>query len=144
MEGISALNQYVISLLAVLIGSAVGGTARYWVSGFAHRCFGERFPWGTLAVNVSGAVLIGILAALAAGAAPLASATEAQKLLIVGVCGSYTTVSSFALQTLAQVRDAQWLSALINVFASLALCMLGVWLGFRLSSLILGLPGGLT
>ena len=138
---VSAVSNYLINLLAVVIGSAAGGTARYWVSDITHRWLGERFPWGTLAVNVSGAVLVGILAALATGAAPLASAAEAQKLLIIGVCGSYTTVSSFALQTLALARDGQWQFALVNVFASLGLCMLGVWLGLRLSALALGLPG---
>lgn len=135
------MSSYLINLSAVFIGSAVGGAARYWVSGITHRRLGDRFPWGALAVNVSGSILVGILAVLAAGTAPLASAEEAQKLLIIGICGSYTTVSSFALQTLALARDRQWSAALVNIFASLGLCMIGVWLGVRLGSLIFGLPG---
>lgn len=130
-----------MNLTAAVIGSAVGGTARYWVSGMTHRWLGERFPWGTLAVNVTGAILVGILAALVSRGAPLVSAVEAQKLLIVGVCGSYTTVSSFALQTLALARDGQWRLALANIFASLGFCLLGVWLGLRLMSLLFGLFG---
>ncbi|WP_290652041.1 fluoride efflux transporter CrcB [Aquisalimonas sp.] len=133
------MSQYLVDLLAVLLGSAVGGAARYWVSGVVNRWLGERFPWGTLVANVSGAVLIGILAALATDSAALSAAPQAQLLLIVGVCGSYTTVSSFALQTLALARDAQWLPAAINVLASLGLCMLGVWLGFGLAMQALGL-----
>ncbi|WP_305041989.1 CrcB family protein, partial [Geoalkalibacter sp.] len=101
------MSTYLMNLAAAVIGSALGGTARYWVSGVTHRWLGERFPWGTLAVNVSGSVLVGILAALAGGSSLFSSSVTAQKLLIVGVCGSYTTVSSFALQTLALARDGQ-------------------------------------
>lgn len=134
------MSTYLMNLAAAVIGSAVGGTARYWVSGLTHRWLGERFPWGTLAVNVSGSVLVGILAALASGSSLLVSAVAAQKLLIVGVCGSYTTVSSFALQTLALARDGQWLAALGNIFASLGFCLLGVWLGLHLMAAALGMP----
>ena len=107
-------------LLIVLVGGIVGGVARYAVSGFVARRIGETFPWGTLVVNISGSFAIGLLAAwlgahAAGGSIWIAAA--------VGVLGSYTTVSSFSLQTLALARDGEWLLVVQNVLLSLALCL---------------------
>lgn len=132
-------TQHLTNLLAVFIGSALGGTARYWVGGVVQRRLGERFPWGTLAVNVTGALLIGVLAALAQLAVAPMTTPEAQRLLIVGICGSYTTVSSFALQTLALSRDGQHLAALGNILGSLLLCLAAVWMGLHGTTAALGL-----
>ncbi|WP_429886150.1 fluoride efflux transporter CrcB [Geoalkalibacter halelectricus] len=137
------MTGYFSNLLAVLVGSAIGGALRYWISGLVQGRMGDRFPWGTLAVNVTGSFLVGILAVLATTTSPLAVG-EAQKFLIVGICGSYTTVSSFALQTLALARNAQWRSALGNIVASLGFCMLGVWLGFYLAGRVFAATGGLS
>lgn len=113
-----------LHLALVAIGGALGGLARHLVSLAIARRFGEAFPWATLAVNVSGAAAIGALAALwleeggpAPGALPLWAG------LAVGVLGSYTTVSTFALQTLALLRRGLVGRAAANVAASTALCL---------------------
>lgn len=106
----------------VVLGSAFGGTARYWLSGVVGRRAGETFPWGTMAVNVSGAFAIGIVAALAAGGGWAAS-HHAWRLAVIGFLGSYTTVSSFSLQTLALARDGEWWQAAANIALSVVLCL---------------------
>jgi len=116
-----------MDLLAVVLGSALGGMARFWLSGFVASRIGETFPWGTLAVNASGALAIGLVAAAAAGAGYLGP--HGWHFAVFGFLGSYTTVSSFSLQTLLLARDGEWRRAAANVGLSLALCLSAVGLG---------------
>lgn len=114
-----------LPLALVLAGGMIGGIGRYAVSGFVGRRIGETFPWGTLVVNASGALAIGILAAWLreeSGGIWIAAAA--------GVLGSYTTVSSFSLQTLALARDGERLLAGLNVLCSLAVCLGAVLVGY--------------
>ena len=120
------------ALLWVAVGAAVGGAMRFWVSGVVARHVGETFPWGTLAVNVSGAFAIGLFAASAQAGAGMAAAVEARHLVVTGGLGSYTTVSSFSLQTLNLARDGEWLRVLGNVALSLVLCLGAAALGLAL------------
>jgi fluoride exporter len=110
-------------LAVVVLGGALGGAARYWVSGVVGRAVGETFPWGTMAVNVSGALCIGAAAGWLLPAGPGDGQVTLWAALVVGVLGSYTTVSSFSLQTLALVRDGAWRHAAFNVLLSLMLCL---------------------
>jgi CrcB protein len=103
--------------------------ARYWCSGLIARHVGETFPWGTLLVNVSGCLVIGFVAALTAPEGRLFVSSSARTFVMAGVCGGYTTFSSFSLQTLALAADRQWLKAGANCVLSLALCLAAVWLG---------------
>ena len=93
----------------VALGSILGGTARFWLSGFVARRIGETFPWGTVVVNVSGAFLLGILAASAASHGIFA-AEKARQFAAIGILGTYTTVSSFSLQTLSLARDGDMIA----------------------------------
>ena len=124
-------------LLWIAAGSAVGGVARYLVSGLVARTVGETFPWGTMTVNVSGSLAVGLLAAThdAGSLSPLAwQAAE------VGFLGSYTTVSSFALNSLTLARDGEWPRAAANAGLSLALCLVAAALGFAAGAALSG-PG---
>ena len=95
------------------------------------RHFGEHLPWGTIIVNVSGSLLIGILAGLVSlDGRPLVS-PDARALLMVGLCGGYTTFSSFSLQTLNLARNGEWLWAGANIFLSVVVCLIAVWLGYQ-------------
>ena len=123
----------------VIIGSALGGMARYGVSGTVARRIGETFPWGTLTVNVVGSFVIGLFAALVAPGGALGGERMVGAFVMTGICGGYTTFSSFSLQTLNLARDGEWPRALANVVASTVLCLLAVWAGFALAALI---PGG--
>ena len=113
----------------IAIGSAVGGVARYWCSGIAARLIGETFPWGTLIVNVIGSLVIGFFATLTGPDGRVFVSSTARAFVMIGLCGGYTTFSSFSIQTLALVHDGEWLQAGANIAASVILCLLAVWLG---------------
>lgn len=121
----------------VALGSVLGGTARFWLSGFVARRVGETFPWGTMVVNVSGAILLGILAASAASHGIFA-AVRPWQFAATGILGTYTTVSSFSLQTLALARDGEMMRAAGNMVVSLSLCLLAVTSGFTAGLYVLG------
>ena len=91
----------------------------------------HAFPWGTLVVNVSGSFVIGLLAAFA-GSAGLLGSHGFRLFFMAGVCGGYTTFSSFSLQTLNLLREGNWLYAAGNALLSVLLCLIGVWLGYLL------------
>ncbi|KAA0010865.1 CrcB family protein [Billgrantia pellis] len=111
----------------VALGGAMGGMARLAVSDLFARRMGSGFPWGTLTVNLSGALLAGVLLGwLGSGA------TTAWLGLVVGGLGGYTTVSSLSLQTLALWQSGRHEAALVNllgtVIVGMALAALGWWL----------------
>jgi len=116
-------------MMWVAFGSVFGGIARFWLSGFVARRVGETFPWGTMVINVSGAFLIGMLAASAAGHGTFA-AVRPWQFAVTGFLGCYTTVSSFSLQTLSLARDGETPLAALNLVLSLSLCLLAVTAGF--------------
>ena len=89
-----------LAYLWIAIGGALGSVGRYWFSGVVARHFGETFPWGTLLVNVSGSLVIGFFATLTgADGRWLVPAWFRQQFFMLGLCGGYTTFSSFSLQT---------------------------------------------
>ena len=125
-----------LAYLWVAIGGALGGVSRFWLSGLVAARFGETFPWGTLVINVTGSFLIGIFAGFATpeGRIDPQSRVFATQFLMIGICGGYTTFSSFSLQTLNLLRDREWLYAGGNIILSVVLCMIAVWLGYLLGS----------
>ena len=114
---------------SVAIGAALGGVARYGLSGLIARSFGETFPWGTLVVNVAGSFLIGMVAVVTGPDGRLLVGTAARQFMMVGVLGGFTTFSSFSLQTLTLIQDGEWLYAAGNVLSSVLFCLAAVWLG---------------
>lgn len=116
--------------LLIALGSAIGGAARYWCTQIVAAHMGEAFPWGTLAVNASGSLIIGMLGALSQANALWQPGHEARLFLMVGVLGGFTTFSAFSLQTLNLLREGEWLYAAANVAASMVVCLLAVWVGF--------------
>jgi len=90
---------------------------------------GETFPWGTLIVNVVGSFIIGFFATLTGPDGRIFVGTTARQFVMVGLCGGYTTFSSFSLQTLNLVSDGEWVQASFNIAGSVVLCLLAVWLG---------------
>ena len=132
-----------LAYLWVAIGGALGSVARYGIGGLVSEKLGQTFPWGTIFVNVSGSFVIGFLGALTIPEGRLnpQSRVFATQFLITGLCGGYTTFSSFSLQTLNLLRDGEWLYAGGNVLLSVCLCMVAVWLGFLLGSAVNSMKG---
>jgi CrcB protein len=127
--------------LWIALGSALGGVARYWSSGFVAAHVGETFPFGTMAVNVVGSFVIGFFATLTAPDGRLFVSSDTRQFVLMGVCGGYTTFSSFSFGTLALVRDGEWAWAGLNILLSVALCLVAVWLGYIAASAINQLKG---
>jgi CrcB protein len=111
------------SYLLVFLGSALGGAGRYLCSGLVARRVGETFPWGTFFVNVVGSFVIGLVYGLTSIGVPL------REFVMVGICGGYTTFSSFSLQTLTLIREDELLRAGANVVCSVVACVAAAWLG---------------
>ena len=115
--------------LWVAAGAALGGVSRYWLSGLVAEHIGETFPWGTLVINVTGSFVIGFFAALTGPDGRVLAGTNVRQFVMTGICGGYTTFSSFSLQTLNLTRDGEFLYAGGNVTFSVVLCLFAVWLG---------------
>ncbi len=116
--------------LLVGVGGPIGGASRFVVSDAVGLRWGTTFPWGTLVVNVTGALLIGVFVGFARVYAGAFDGPLTRDLIITGVLGGYTTVSSFSLQTINLVLDRRAGLAVLNVIASTTLCLIAVALGY--------------
>lgn len=125
-----------MTYLWIALGSAIGGVGRFWLAGLLARSIGEVFPWGTFVVNVTGSFAIGFIGFLTGPDGRLLVAPDARLFMMVGICGGYTTFSSFSLQTLILARDGDFLRAGLNVVASVIACLVAVWLGSVAAMLI--------
>ena len=119
-----------IAYLWIAIGGALGSVARYAGASLVTQWFGEAFPWGTMMVNVTGSFVIGLFAALTGPDGRVLVSPVARQFVMVGVCGGYTTFSSFSLQTLNLVREGQIAYAGANIVLSVFSCLAAVWLGY--------------
>jgi CrcB protein len=125
----------------VAAGGALGTAARYWLSGIVANAFGQTFPWGTLIINVTGSFIIGFFATLTGPDGRLLVGGSARQFVMVGLCGGYTTFSSFSLQTLNLMNDGEWLYAGGNVLGSVTRCLFFVWLGATAAATLNQLKG---
>ena len=116
------------SLLYVAIGGAAGSVLRAVA---AYAIPNGRLPWATLLVNIVGSLLIGWLLARMS---PLGEENlRAHSFWVVGVCGGFTTFSSFSWQTFEQMQKGQWGAAVANVVLSVVVCLLATWAGWRIA-----------
>jgi CrcB protein len=125
-----------MTYLWVATGGALGSMARFWIGGLVSAKFGESFPWGTLLINITGSFLIGIFFGVTGTEGKWLAAPNTRAFLMTGICGGYTTFSSFSLQTLTLMREGEWFGAGANCVASVALCLIAVWLGFLLATML--------
>lgn len=126
-----------MTYVAIAAGGAAGGALRYLVGGIVDRRFAGSFPWGTWVVNATGALLIGLFAGLIARYDWPSGAWSGA--LVIGLCGSYTTVSSFSLQALYLFRGERHVAAATYVLSSVAACLLATLAGYVLAGS--GAPG---
>ena len=111
------------------LGGALGTIARYWLNGVVSTYF-VSFPMGTLVINVTGSFLITFFGTLTDTDGRWRVSPTGRMFFMTGICGGYTTFSSFSLQTLNLARDGEWLYAGLNVLLSVALCLIAAWLGY--------------
>jgi CrcB protein len=114
-------------MLAIAGGGALGALLRFWVSGWTYGLLGRGFPWGTLAVNLIGSLIMGLAYALLVER--LALASEWRAFLMVGFLGAFTTFSTFSIETLTLMEDGELLKAMLNAVISVILCITAAWIG---------------
>lgn len=117
------------SFFWVMVGGALGTGARFAISGLAAQRWGETFPWGTILINITGSFLISLFAGLVGPNGRWLVGPLGRQFLMYGICGGYTTFSSFSIQTLNLMRDGQRMLAAANVVGSVVACLVAVWLG---------------
>lgn len=122
-----------LKILLLISGGAIGTLARYSLSGVVHRWYGTSFPLGTLAVNLIGSFVIGLLWGMFEREA---LTSNMRSFLFIGVLGGFTTFSSFSLETLNLLRDGETKWALVNILANNLIGLLLVFAGFALARLI--------
>jgi CrcB protein len=120
----------VTNILAVAVGGAAGSLLRYWLGGQVQAASQSGFPFGTLAVNVLGSFTIGFAYFWLAERHSVGS--PGTELIFVGLLGGFTTFSSFSLETLALLLQGQAVRAVVYIAASISLCLMTVWFGYRL------------
>ena len=130
-----------MTYLWIAIGGAIGSVGRFWLSGLIANRFGSTFPWGTIIVNVTGCLVIGFFNTLTGTEGRWLASPTARTFFMIGICGGYTTFSSFSLQTLNLANDGEWLYAGANILCSVALCLAGVWLGHVLAVYLNSMKG---
>ncbi len=108
--------------LWIALGSALGGMARFWLGKEITSYYGSAFPWGTFTINVLGSFVIGF-------ASNWSQHDTVRLLVMVGVCGGFTTFSSFSLETLALLRMGAWQRGGAYMLASVGVCVISTVLG---------------
>jgi CrcB protein len=116
--------------MAIAAGSAVGGVLRHLVTEAVMRLTGPGFPWGTLAVNVSGSIAIGGVLALVQLGIPGTWPAPARHAAMTGLLGGFTTFSAFSLQTTTLWLSGGSAAAVLNIGLSTGLCLVGCWAGY--------------
>ena len=127
-------SNRVWTMFIIALGAAVGANMRYAISVWAARRWGVAFPYGTLLINVAGSFAIGVVMVLLT--TRFTSGDSWRLLLVTGLLGGFTTFSAFSYETYMLVLNGSWLAAGLNIFASVGLGLIGVFLGVVLARLI--------
>jgi len=113
--------------LAIAAGGSLGAVSRYWMSASTYQWLGQGFPYGTLMVNLLGSLAMGFLSVLLVHRFHVSE--EIRIGLLAGFLGSFTTFSTFAMDTLQLAGNEAMLKAIIYILFSVTLCILGAWAG---------------
>lgn len=113
--------------ITIAVFCAGGGLTRYYLSGWVYSLLGRAFPYGTFAVNIIGAYLIGLIMELGLRSTLISDTLRLG--LTVGFMGGLTTFSTFSYETFSLLEDGRFLMAFVNILASVAVCLLFTWLG---------------
>ncbi|HKB87220.1 MAG TPA: fluoride efflux transporter CrcB [Ignavibacteriaceae bacterium] len=120
-----------INYLIVSLGAALGGGLRYWASNVTYRFLPSTFPYGTLAVNIIGSFILGIIIFVFDQKELISPGMKL--FLTIGFCGGFTTFSTFSLETINLLKDSQFIPGLLNILLNLFLCLAGVALAYFIS-----------
>jgi len=113
--------------MAIAAGGALGALLRYWMSTGVYSLVGRDFPYGTLAVNVLGSLVMGVLYVLLIER--LAETAVLRAFLLIGLLGAFTTFSTFSIETFNLMEQGEYVKVIVNVVASVFTCIAATWLG---------------
>ena len=113
--------------IAIALGGSLGAISRYWVSTVTYSWLGNNFPYGTLMVNVTGSLVMGFLTVVLVQRFDVSN--ELRLGLIVGFLGSFTTFSTFSMDTIHWIETGAVIKALAYILVSVIACLLGAWAG---------------
>ena len=116
--------------ILIALAGLTGTLLRYWLSGYVARQYGETFPWGTMAVNLTGCLVTG--AVFYATDERFLINPTVRTVILIGLLGGFTTFSSYGLQTFTLLRDGEYGLATLNVVTSNVLGLFMVWAGYTL------------
>lgn len=114
-------------MIAIAAGGAIGALFRFWVANGVYQLLGRGFPYGTLAVNVLGSLAMGLLYALLLERST--AGPELRAALLVGFLGAFTTFSTFSIETLNLIEQAELFKAGLNILLSVSACLVACWFG---------------
>jgi fluoride exporter len=120
----------------IAAGSAIGGVGRYLLGGVIQRLLDTTFPAGTLVINITGSFLLGAIMRVALDSPSISP--EVRAFLTIGICGGYTTFSTFSYETAVLLEDGEWTRAMAYVVASVLLSLIATFLGFAVARAALG------
>jgi len=129
-----------MNLLGIAAAGAAGALARYGLSGLAYRWWGTGFPWGTLTVNLIGCLLLGLLAEITRHGGWLSP--EVRTAIGIGFLGSFTTFSTFGVETYRAIEQGDWGVATMNIATNVLLGLVFVLAGTTLARMLVQLRGG--
>ena len=121
---------------AVMIGGAIGSALRYAMSTWIAEASHSTFPWGTLAVNILGSLVIGLFTGLTGPDGPMLVSPVGRAFVTIGILGGFTTFSSFSFQTMLLLQDGQWFPAVGNILSSVVLCLVATGGGIALANVL--------
>jgi fluoride exporter len=124
----------VFDLLVISLGAIVGANARYLISQLTSRFLGPVFPYGTLLINLTGSLIVGFF--LTWVSERVFIDPRWRLLIVIGFCGSFTTFSSYAYESMAYFEQGQWLLMWTNIFTNNLLCLLAVLAGMALARVL--------
>ena len=121
-------------IMLVAVGGGIGSVLRYLIGLLTAAAWGGGFPWGTILINVVGSFVIGLVASATLEGGLLPDSPALRGFVMVGICGGFTTFSSFSLQTLELLRGGRAGLAVLNVALSVVVCFAAVAAGYQVGA----------
>jgi len=123
-----------LDVLVISLGAIVGANARYFISRYAAQALGSVFPYGTLFINIAGSFVVGFFVVWTSER--VLADPRWRLLIVIGFCGSLTTFSSYAFESMSYFEKGQWLLTLTNILSNNLLCLGGALAGMALARVL--------